>query len=81
VIERELIDEMIRNDYSICTPCGDAGLAGSDVVRELCRVYLAWMGAPEVEYLSESNLCDIGALSDEAYSLIGKRVRLVEVKE
>lgn len=79
MIERELIDEMIRNDYSICTPDGDAGLAGSDVVRELCRVYLAWMEAPESVWIDKYG--DLQADYVDIDKVRGKRVRLVEVKE
>lgn len=78
VIARERIEEILedsldegrRTDF---IPVQDEEMA------EICRLCLAVLDAPETE-ISESHLCDLDLLSDEAMALRGKRVRLVEVK-
>lgn len=50
-------------------------------LAELCRVYIAWMEAPEVTVLPDAVTGDDdGAIWLEP-EMIGKRVRLVEVKD
>ena len=53
----------------------------ASALAELCRVYIAWMDAPEVTVLPDAVTGDDdGAIWLEP-EMIGKRVRLVEVKD
>lgn len=56
-----------------------------DEIDELCRVYLAWLDAPEawMSYNIEEYMCAHGndaAEQERIDDVDGKRVRLVEVK-
>lgn len=53
----------------------------ASLLAELCRVYLAWHDAPEVDVEPDMDTGgETGAIWLEQ-EMIGKRVRLVEVKE
>lgn len=73
VIDRERIEDVLERNKD------GFPILSVNELDELFRVYLAWLDAPETE-ISESHLCDLGLLSDDAMALRGKRVRIVGVK-
>jgi hypothetical protein len=84
VIDRERIKEILEDSLSEARRT-DFVPAQDEELSELCRVYLAWLDAPEawMSYNIEEYMCAHGndaAEQERIDAADGKRVRLVEVK-
>lgn len=79
MIDRERIETMQRRSESWYEPL----TISPEALSELCRVYLAWLDAPEGRadlHPVHSNAVEVFYMSTTGKELDGKQVRLVEVK-
>lgn len=84
MIDRERIKEILEDSLSEYRRT-DFVPPQDEEMAELCRVYLAWLDAPEawMSFNIEAYMCAHGndeSEQDKIDSVDGKRVRLVEVK-